>query len=432
MSAHAAASWTLLICGLVFAVLTANSLWPLRRPGSLGLVLFFPSWLVSELPLHFAALQLGVVAFLGFSGGIDLWPGRIGLVLTAFGVAGMLRHARMASETALLVERGLKGGLGPDYRDRIHPDERINLDPTTSWRRLATIIPWQPGHLERTRNLVYHKIGKHDLRLDVWHKRGHDRAGKRPCILYVHGGGWVIGNKDLQGLTTVHELAAAGWVCFSMNYRLSPRATFPDHLHDVKRAIAWVRQHAAEYGGDPGHIVLIGNSAGAHLAALAALTPNATEYQRDFPDVDTSVQGCVAYYGVYDFAEKEVVFPHRAFRRLLLERIVMKRRFAEAPEEFEKASPMFRVGPQAPPFMVLHGDRDSLAPVKGARRFVERLRAASTAPVTFVELHGAQHAFEVFPSLRSAPAVHAVHRFCAWTWSEACRAAAESRARRGG
>ncbi len=64
----------------------------------------------------------------------------------------------------------------------------------------------------------------------------------------------------------MHELALRGWVCVAINYRLSPRATWPDHVVDCKRALAWVREHIAEYGGDPAFIAVSGGSAGGHLA----------------------------------------------------------------------------------------------------------------------------------------------------------------------
>jgi acetyl esterase/lipase len=200
-------------------------------------------------------------------------------------------------------------------------------------------------------------------------------------------------------------------VCVSINYRLSPRATFPEHLLDVKRAIKWVREHVAEYGGDPSFVILAGGSAGAHLSALSALTPNDDEYQREYLDVDTAVQGCVAYYGVYDFTDRHDHWPHRTFR-LLLERVIMKRKFDEARPEFEKASPIYRVGPHAPPFLLIHGARDNLAPVDEARRFSEALREASQAPVVYAELPGAQHAFELFPSIRTYHVMDAVEYFC--------------------
>ena len=76
-----------------------------------------------------------------------------------------------------------------------------------------------------------------------------------PPLLQIHGGAWVIGDKREQGLPLMHHLAASGWVCFNANYRLSPRATLPDHLVDCKRALAWIREHADEYGVDPDFVV---------------------------------------------------------------------------------------------------------------------------------------------------------------------------------
>ena len=103
-------------------------------------------------------------------------------------------------------------------------------------------------------------------------------------LVYIHGGAWVIGDKREQGIPMMHELAQRGWVCVAINYRLSPRATWPAHIVDCKRAVAWVREHIAEYGGDPGFIAVSGGSAGGHLSALLALTPNEPEWQPGFED----------------------------------------------------------------------------------------------------------------------------------------------------
>ncbi len=89
-------------------------------------------------------------------------------------------------------------------------------------------------------------------------------------------------------------------MCVAINYRLSPRATWPAHIVDCKRAVAWVREHIAEYGGDPGFIAVSGGSAGGHLSSLLALTPNQPEWQPGFEDMDTSVDACLPFYGVYD------------------------------------------------------------------------------------------------------------------------------------
>ena len=102
----------------------------------------------------------------------------------------------------------------------------------------------------------------------------------------------------------------------------------------------------------------------------------------------------------------------RFFSGNSLEQAVMKIKRKDAPEAFKKASPLHRVGPHAPPFFLLHGDRDSLAPLRQARRFRDALRETSTEPVAWAEFPGAQHAFEIFPSVRSVQVVRAVERFC--------------------
>ena len=409
-------SWALFIVGVTSACLTCNAYRPLYWPGGIALISFFPGWLVGELPIHTLIVHAATAAVLVSTGGLDdmHWSGVAGAALTAASCLGLYGLFRGALRTSQTVEAALVDGLGPRYRDEVVPHLREQFAARPSALHLARVLPIARPEVERTANIVYHTAGRRKLKLDVY--RHKSRPTKAPTLLYVHGGGWVIGNKRQQGLVTIHHLAARGWTCVTMNYRLSPRATWPDHIHDVKRAIKWIREHGESHGADPEFIVIAGGSAGAHLASLAALTPNAIEYQREFPEVDTAVQACVGYYGVYDFADRQHHFRHGAFRRLL-EMVIMKRSFASAPEEYDKASPLYRIGDHAPPFFLLHGDRDSLAPVAGARHFRSRLAEVSDQPVVYAELAGAQHAFEIFPSVRSANAVFAVERFCAHAYS---------------
>ncbi len=404
--------WALFSVGLAFALLTYNSHRPIYRSGPLCLGSFVAGWLVSELPFHHLLIQVGATAALVVYGGLGDWPGVVGLGLAVISCAGLVRHIGLARRTHAIVDAALDDALGraPDAAS-----DPVHRSPV--WRRVAATVPRRHRDVERTRGIEYRRVKGRSLALDVYAPR--DRPSGAPVLLYVHGGGWVIGNKNQQGLLTVNQLAARGWVCVSINYRLSPRATFPDHLTDVKHAIRWVREHIAEYGGDPSFLVLSGGSAGAHLASLASLTPNELEYQREFPDVDTSVQGCVAYYGVYDFVDEANAWPYKSFR-ILLERAVMKLRRRDAPDAFAKASPTHRVGPHAPPFFLLHGDRDSLAPVAQARQFRDALRGSSEQPVAWAELPGAQHAFEIFPSLRSVQVVRGVERFCDQIYARHC------------
>jgi acetyl esterase/lipase len=111
-------------------------------------------------------------------------------------------------------------------------------------------------------------------------------------------------------------------VCVSINYRLSPRAAWPDHIVDVKRALAWIKEHIADYGGDPNFVAITGGSAGGHLCSLAALSPNEPSFQPGFEEADTSVACAVPFYGVYDFTNRDGT--GRADMEQMLTDLVMK------------------------------------------------------------------------------------------------------------
>jgi acetyl esterase/lipase len=165
--------------------------------------------------------------------------------------------------------------------------------------------------------------------------------------------------------------------------------------------VAWVRQHIAEYGGDPDFIAVSGGSAGGHLSSLLALTPNEPEWQPGFEDLDTSVDACLPFYGVYDTTgdpDRSGAYGEGTLD--LLERMVMKTSARDNPELFEQASPEARVTAVAPPMFVFHGTNDTLVPLSVARHFVAALRLVSEAPVAYVELPRAQHAFDVLASIR--------------------------------
>jgi len=213
------------------------------------------------------------------------------------------------------------------------------------------------------------------------------------------------------------HLAAKGWVCVAANYRLSPRATFPDHLVDCKRALAWIRAHIAEYGGDPDFVVVTGGSAGGHLASLVALTPNDPRYQPGFEAADTRVTACVSFYGVYDLV---AMFEASRVPRLYadrFERMLIGTTLKADRAPFVEASPIAHVGAGAPAFFIVHGASDNLVPVTQARRFAGALRAVSREPVVYAEIAGASHAFEVFHSVRTGHVVNGVDRFLAFLFS---------------
>jgi len=405
------ASWLFLAGSVWGAWFTWNAYRPISDRPRLSVLSFFAGWLTTELALHHIAWQAVLTAGFLWLGALAHWPGRIALAVTLLSWAGLVGCLRAAWGSDDVVERALQEGLGPEYRAHIRPDlAAATLAPRIDWREILLPFPVRRPRSERIRDLRYARTAGQNLLLDVY--RSNARLTGCPVLLQVHGGGWVIGSKNEQGLPLMRHLAERGWVCVSADYRLSPGATFPDHLIDLKRAVAWIRTHIAEYGGDPDLLVVTGGSAGGHLASLVALTANQAIYQPGFESVDTSVVACVSFYGVYDFTNRFGVWRHGGLRDVL-ERQVMKAALDEAPEAYEAASPVARIHAGAPPFFVIHGARDTLVPVEEARRFCQAFRDTARAPIVYAEIPGAQHAFEIFPSLRTTFVLHGVERFLA-------------------
>ncbi len=393
--------WIFLAASLVGAAFTASALMRGRKLYILVVPYFFGAWLTGELALHHIAWQLlATIVFISL-GALDAWAGGVGLAITLGSWVGLLALHRRASQAAATFESALRDGLGASYGAGNALPEHA---PLHQWLRPFHM---RRAEVERIRNLPYADGGERNL-LDLY-RRCPPLEGC-PILLQIHGGGWVIGRKEQQALPLMYELASRGWLCVAPNYRLGPQATFPDHLIDVKRALAWVRKHAADYGGDPRLVAVTGGSAGAHLASLVGLTANDPEYQPGFEEVDTSVVACVPFYGVYDLLDRHG-FRGSQSNLQFLERFLMKRCPEEQREHWERASPTSRVHRDAPPFFVIHGTHDSLAFVEDAREFVRALRKVSRNSVVYAELPVTQHAFDIFHSPRSRHAINATAHF---------------------
>ncbi len=389
-------AWLFLGISVMGAVFTLNAFIPVRRVPALFVPSFLGSWLTAELALHHIVWQaVATFVFVQF-GALSSWPGIAGMCITLaswFGLLVLFHDGRRAQDVFDDALSGL-----PDLDDaRRLPVSRL-LMPFRFSRRGVEVV----------RNVLYREVAGKRLHLDVAMPR--ERGQNRPAIIQIHGGAWIIGDKREQGWPLIGHLAANGWVCFNVNYRLSPGATWPDHLVDLKYALKWIRDHADEYGVDRNFIAVTGGSAGGHLAAMMGLTANDPEYQSGFEDADTSVQAAMPVYGVYDFTNRLGTMNDR-FRTRMLEPLIMKAFFDTEPEKFYRASPMDRVHEGAPPFLIVHGDRDTLAPVEDARLFAHLLGEASRALVTYAELRGAQHAFDVFASPRTARMLDGSLRF---------------------
>ncbi len=403
--------WTL---ALISGALTYNVWRPSYRPGRRAVISFFAGWLTGELALHHIAAQFVLAAALVFAGAAQGILAKLGLLLLLCSWWGLWMAYWKGDRAKDVVEYALREALGSQYPKQVHPNFRAKWKDSVDWKAIVLPFPIRHPEVQRHRDILFRRVAGVNLRLDVYRHRSHPQ--NCPVLLQIHGGGWVIGSKNEQGLPLMTHMAQRGWVCVSVNYRLSPHATFPDHLVDVKAAVAWIRDNIRDYGGDPNFIVVTGGSAGGHLAALVALTPNDAVYQPGFEHKNTCVQGAVPMYGVYDFVDRFRTFQNPEIHHLL-EGKVMKASLDEAPEAYEKASPIAWVRPDAPPFMVVHGELDTLVPVEQARHFVAALRAVSKQPVVYAEIPGAQHAFDLFPSLRCQHVIHGIERFLSFIYS---------------
>jgi acetyl esterase/lipase len=396
-------SWIFLAVACWGALWTLMSFRPPRRPGWLMMFGFFAAWWTTELaPMHLLWQFVAVVVFVAL-GALESWAGWLALAITLvswFGIAWNLK-----------VSLGTDGALTGAFRDAL-PDDEAGASKI-EWARVCMPFRFKRRGVKRTRNIQYvdgDTARRH--RLDVY--RREDTPDGAPVLLQIHGGGWMISNKDQQGKPLQWHLAKRGWVCVAINYRLSPKATWPDHLVDCKRALAWIREHIAEHGGDPDYVVVTGGSAGGHLTAMMGLTPNDPEYQPGFEDVDTTVRAMMPFYGVFDWTGSWTNGGKDNGLEEILEKYIVKQKLSDAPEVFASASPINRITPDAPRTMIVHGELDTLAPIPMARAFAAKLRMTSRHEVVYVELKGAHHAFDVFNSVRTMHSITGVDLFLAW------------------
>ena len=393
---------------VLLAALTANAVRPSTGPRR-GVASFLFGWTTVEMAPQLLAACAVDTAVQASRGRVN----RLGLALagaSALGLASMIRTSRGVAST---IDAALLDGLGVDTV------AELEAQPTPGevgrWRRRINPLPGKDARVVVERDVAYAPGGRR-ARLDI-HRPAAGAGPKAPVLVQVHGGAWTIGAKEHQGVPLMQHMAAQGWVCVSVNYRLAPKHRFPAQIIDVKRALAWVKEHVAEYGGDPDYVVITGGSAGGHLAALAALTPGDPAYQPGFEDADTSVRAAVPVYPVLDLAGASGLTSAEQMRDGFLAPRVVGAPYEKAREVFEAGSPILRITPDAPDFFVLHGAHDSLVDVNQARTFVRRLREVSRASVVYAELPGAQHAFDIFHSVRSDHVVRSVGRYLTWHWN---------------
>src|SRR5512132_1759962 len=273
---------------LVVALPTLFALVPL---GSFPNVSFRLGLLLNEVPIIGFYWLLFDTALAFAQGDINTTGGWATVGLAAVITAGLAAITRRQLQARPALERAMADALGPGWRSAIDPELAAPLRRHLPLARILLLPLSRRRHdVERVANISYGDAGRRNL-LDLYRHRARPSGG--PVLIHLHGGGYNRGRKNSQSLPLLYRLASQGWVCVSANYRLRPAAQHPDHLIDLKQVIAWVRAHGHEYGADPTLLFVSGSSAGGHMAALAALTPNDPAFQPGFEDADTSVTAAI-------------------------------------------------------------------------------------------------------------------------------------------
>ncbi|MGD9571251.1 MAG: alpha/beta hydrolase [Thermoleophilia bacterium] len=344
---------------------TAVAVWPARRPRALAKASYLMGLTVNEVPhvaagVPLAAVVVPAAASGGFGAGWSSMAAALGTVAVATGLVVIARRgvAAWPAVTAALTDAGLDAPRRPRG---------------WAWRTLLTPIPFRPRRISRVAGIRY---GEHRRqRLDVYHRR--DRPSGGPVLVYLHGGGYFSGGRHREGRALLHTLADRGWICVSAGYRLRPEAGFEDHLADARRALAWARDNAGRYGGDPARLVMAGSSAGAHMTALLALDP------------ETDLTAAICLYGHYG------------------------RYYGRTDSEDVASTPFAMPAEDAPPVFIAHGDHDTWTPVEPARALAAKLRRESVQAVVHAELPGGQHGFDLWRSWRCSAVVAGIGAFAA-------------------
>lgn len=212
-----------------------------------------------------------------------------------------------------------------------------------------------------------------------------------PLIVWIHGGAFRLGSKEDR--VPLDQLRA-GYAVAAINYRLSQHALFPAQIEDCKAAVRWLRAHADRYGIDPARIASWGESAGGHLAAMLGTTGSTAELEvGEHLDLSSRVQAVVDFFGPTDFLQMDA---HRLPQGMVHdtpdspESELVGGPIQERRAEVARANPVTYVGPDAPPFLIIHGDQDPLVPYHQSTLLVAALEAAGV-PVTFYTVAGAGH-----------------------------------------
>ncbi len=237
--------------------------------------------------------------------------------------------------------------------------------------------------------------------MDLYRPLDVEKKKVLPGIVYIHGGGWMSGDKNIpRGISICSILAKHGYVAAFIEYKLATptSGSWPQALYDCKTAIQFLRKNADKYNIDPNHIGVMGGSAGAHLAAMvgAVGAKEGLEPPGPYQDVSSKVQVVVALYGIYNLKEFKYQRTDEPWNHKTLVEIFLGVSQKKEPKLWELASPINHIDGDEPPFLLIQGTADKAVSVKQCKDMDKKLKEFGvTSEVILVE--GAGHSFDLQP-----------------------------------
>ncbi|MBE9241788.1 alpha/beta hydrolase [Synechocystis salina] len=379
-----------------------------------GIGLFLSAWMIIPAP-NMALLTLGVgvpevspwlLVLNATAGGVSMvgvrhsWLQRLTLGASLVGLLLSAMPLIQMPATQQRIEVAMREALGTNYLEQIPNQLQIQMrsEPFSLTDSFTGI---NLREVRYTPDIQFASPDGVSLKMDIYRPL---QVGKYPAIVVIYGGSWQRGDPK-QNADFSRYMAAQGYTVFAIDYRHAPLYRFPAQLDDVLTALAFIRQHGSEYEADPERIALLGRSAGAHLAMLAAYQQSET----------LPVRAVVSYYGPIDLAEgyANPPRPDPINSRSVL-RAFLGGSPAELPDLYQKASPInYAIRPQ-PPTLLVYGRNEHVVQVRFAQGMYHRLLASGTTAI-LLDIPWAEHAFDaIFSGPSNQLALYYTERFLAW------------------
>jgi acetyl esterase/lipase len=264
-----------------------------------------------------------------------------------------------------------------------------------SAKAAPTAPPVLPAGITLQKDMDYLEPGRTET-LDLYLPADRPSGTRSPGIVFIHGGGWTGGSKsDSRAFNVCTTLAGAGYVCVSIDYRLTKHDRWPTNIYDCKNGVRFLRFYADKYGVDTSHIGVIGGSAGGHLALMVGMTDDvpALEPPAPYPGVSDRVQAIVDMYGISDIRTRKIISHDGTPGEIApLSNTVFGDKTNVTDADRALASPVTHISASTPPILILHGTHDTTVD-RDQSITLDKLLAAQHVPHQFVLITGVGHTF---------------------------------------